>query len=172
MSAREQRAGGIRILCPCCTKKLKQNLKFDSTIRFQRLAAVCDELGFTEEAAVYKKLLTDAGQPTVEVPDVNNLLGRDTEFPERAAKAASGASAQGARGQRATSNVNTAARTDRLVGGANARPAAANQRLGRQGAAANPVFRNAANNSLSPKSNKSTVKSASPKPKAAATAPA
>lgn len=61
MSAEEQRAGGIRILCPCCTKKLKQNLKFDSAIRFQRLAAVCEELGFEDEAAVYRKLLTDAG---------------------------------------------------------------------------------------------------------------
>lgn len=34
MSAEEQRRGGIRILCPCCTKKLKSNLKFDTSVRF------------------------------------------------------------------------------------------------------------------------------------------
>lgn len=58
-SAEEQRNGGIRILCSVCHKKLKQNLKFDSSERFRRLADVCDELGFDEEAAVYRKLLQD-----------------------------------------------------------------------------------------------------------------
>ena len=67
-------------MCACCTKKLKQNLKFDTAVRFQRLAKVCDELGFDEEAAVYRKLLTDAGQPTVEVPDASNLLGLDKKM--------------------------------------------------------------------------------------------
>ena len=70
-------------------------------------------------------------------------------------------------GQRATSNVNTASRTNRLVGAAtNATPAATNQRPGRQAAAANPVFRNAATSSISPKSSKATGKAVSPKPRA------
>ena len=60
MSAEEQRQGGIRILCPVCQKKLKQNLKFDSGARFERLAEACDQLGFTEEAAIYRKILSDA----------------------------------------------------------------------------------------------------------------
>ena len=59
MCAQEQRDGGIRILCPVCMKKLKQNLKFDSGARFERLAEVCDQLGFAEEAAVYRKILSD-----------------------------------------------------------------------------------------------------------------
>ena len=159
-------------MCACCTKKLKQNLKFDTAIRFQRLAAVCDELGFDEEAAVYRKLLTDAGQPTVEVPDASNPLGLDKKMAGNGRFNSGAASAAG--GQRATSNVNTASRTNRLVGAANprpaatnARPAANNQRPGRQ-AAANPVFRNAATNSLSPKSSKATGKAVSPKPNAGA----
>ena len=57
MSAEEQRAGGIRVLCPVCLKKLKQNLKFDTAARFTGLAKVCDELGFTEEAKVYRALI-------------------------------------------------------------------------------------------------------------------
>ena len=57
MSAEEQRNGGIRILCPVCLKKLKQNLKFDTSERFKKLAAVCDELGFSEEANVYKAIV-------------------------------------------------------------------------------------------------------------------
>ena len=60
-SAEEQRQGGIRILCPVCHRKLMQNLKFDSATRFTKLAEVCDTLGFTEEASIYCKLLTDAG---------------------------------------------------------------------------------------------------------------
>ena len=62
MSAEEQRAGGIRILCPVCQRKLKQNLKFDSTERFTKLMKVCEELGFVEEAAVYSKLLKDCNE--------------------------------------------------------------------------------------------------------------
>ena len=155
-------------MCACCTKKLKQNLKFDTAVRFQRLAAVCDELGFDDEAAVYRKLLTDAGQPTVEVPDASNLLGFDKNMTGRG-RANSGASSA-AGGQRATSNVNTASRTNRLVGAANAKPAAAaaatNQRPGRQAAGTNPVFRNAATSSVSPKSSKATGKAVSPKPRA------
>ena len=69
MSAEEQRDGGIRILCPVCQKKLKQNLNFDSGARFERLAEVCDELGFTEEAAIYRKILTD----TVSASQFNGL---------------------------------------------------------------------------------------------------
>ena len=41
MSADEQRRGGIKLLCPVCHKKLQQNIKFDSTERFQKLAAAC-----------------------------------------------------------------------------------------------------------------------------------
>ena len=59
MSAEEQRDGGIRILCPVCQKKLKQNLRFDSQVRFEGLLDVCEELGFDDEAAVYRKLLDD-----------------------------------------------------------------------------------------------------------------
>ena len=66
-SAEEQRNGGIRILCPVCQKKLKQNLKFDSTERFERLLAVCDELGFEEEAEVYRNLLNDAESSGIKV---------------------------------------------------------------------------------------------------------
>ena len=153
-------------MCACCTKKLKQNLKFDTAVRFQRLAAVCDELGFDDEAAVYRKLLTDAGQPTVEVPDASNLLGFDKNMTGRGRANSGAGSAAG--GQRATSNVNTASRTNRLVGAANAKPAATNQRPGRQAAAANPVFRNAAASSISPKSSKATGKAVSPKPRAGA----
>lgn len=58
-SAEEQRQGGIRILCPVCHKKLKQNLKFDSKARFEKLAEACDELGFAEESAIYRKLISD-----------------------------------------------------------------------------------------------------------------
>ena len=115
-------------MCPCCTKKLKQNLKFDTALRFQRLAAVCDELGFNDEAAVYRKLLTDAGKPTVEVPDVGNLLGLDKNMAgsgsARGRNNSGAASAAG--GQRATSNVNTASRTDRLVGATTNKAAATN----------------------------------------------
>ena len=154
-------------MCACCTKKLKQNLKFDTAVRFQRLAAVCDELGFDDEAAVYRKLLTDAGQPTVEVPDASNPLGLDKSMTGSGRFNSGAASAAG--GQRALSNANTASRTNRLVGGAvNNKPAATNQRPGRQAAAANPVFRNAANNSLSPKLSKATGKAVPPKPKAGA----
>ena len=60
MSAEEQRQGGIRLLCPVCQRKLKQNLKFDSATRFEKLAEVCDKLGFDDEAAVYRKILADA----------------------------------------------------------------------------------------------------------------
>ena len=35
-------------------------MKFDSGARFTRLAEVCDELGFDEEAAVYRKILADS----------------------------------------------------------------------------------------------------------------
>ena len=59
MSAEEQRQGGQRILCPVCSKKLKQNLKFDCTARYTALAKVCDEFGFDEQAAIYRKLLND-----------------------------------------------------------------------------------------------------------------
>ena len=56
-SAEEQRAGGIRMFCPCCLKKLKQNLKFDAKSRFEKLINVCLELGFEEEADAYLNLL-------------------------------------------------------------------------------------------------------------------
>ena len=67
LSAEEQRNGGIRILCPVCQKKLKQNLKFDSTERFLRLAQVCEELGFDEEAAIYRKLISDSDKAGIKV---------------------------------------------------------------------------------------------------------
>ena len=40
-------------------KKLKQNLGFDCTERFKALEKVCDKLGFTEEADIYRKLMAD-----------------------------------------------------------------------------------------------------------------
>ena len=60
MSADEQRRGGIKLLCPVCHKKLQQNIKFDSTERFEKLAAACKQLGFDDEAAIYYKLIADA----------------------------------------------------------------------------------------------------------------
>merc|ERR1712060_149617 len=60
MSADEKRRGGIKPLCPVCHRKLQQNLKFDSKARFEALIAVCDEYGFEEEAAVYRKIIKDA----------------------------------------------------------------------------------------------------------------
>lgn len=68
MSAEEQRAGGIRILCPVCQRKLKQNLKFDSSERFTKLMEVCEQLGFDEEAAVYRKLLNDCSNSGIVAP--------------------------------------------------------------------------------------------------------
>ena len=59
-SPKEQRDGGIKLLCPVCQRKLQQNLKFDAKERFLRLADACDTLGFDEEAAIYRKLLQDA----------------------------------------------------------------------------------------------------------------
>lgn len=56
-SAREQRQGGIRVLCPVCLKKLKHNIKFETEARFTELARVCDEIGFTEEASIYRALV-------------------------------------------------------------------------------------------------------------------
>ena len=67
MSAEEQRNGGIRVLCPVCLKKLKQNLKFDTAERFKNLAEVCDELGFAEEANVYKALIAASGVKIEEI---------------------------------------------------------------------------------------------------------
>ena len=61
-SAEEQRNGGIRILCTVCHKKLKQNLKFDSIARFTKLAETCEQLGFPDEAAVYRKLIADCAE--------------------------------------------------------------------------------------------------------------
>ena len=58
-SATEQRDGGIKLLCPVCHKKLKQNINFDSTERFEKLAVACTTLGFDEEAAIYRKLIAD-----------------------------------------------------------------------------------------------------------------
>ena len=105
MSAEEQRQGGIRILCPVCQKKLKQNLKFDSAERFERLADVCEQLGFDEEAAVYRKLLKDTAESGI----VARPKARDNLLVPAVANR-----------KRATSNdarVNTAAsRTDRPVG--------------------------------------------------------
>ena len=57
MSATEQQQCGIRILCPICLKKLKQNLKFNTTERFNELIYVCNQLGFTEEAQIYTQLI-------------------------------------------------------------------------------------------------------------------
>ena len=59
MSADEQRRGGIKLLCSVCHKKLKQNIKFDSKERFEHLIQVCDTLGFTDEADIYRKLIVD-----------------------------------------------------------------------------------------------------------------
>ena len=64
-SAEEQRQGGIRVLCPVCLKKLKSNLKFDAGERFTNLAKACEELGFNEEAAVYRALVKAAPASTV-----------------------------------------------------------------------------------------------------------
>ena len=60
MSAHEQRKGGIKPLCPVCTKKLKSNLKFDCKERYNEILKVCKELGFLEQAAIYQKLLDGA----------------------------------------------------------------------------------------------------------------
>ena len=57
--AREQREGGIRLLCPVCHKKLKQNINFDSIERFEKLTEACQQLGFADEEAIYRKLLAD-----------------------------------------------------------------------------------------------------------------
>ena len=65
-SADEQRSGGIRTLCPVCLKKLKYHLKFDTRTRLNDLAKVCDELGFTEEAQIYRALIN--------LPDKNSDL--------------------------------------------------------------------------------------------------
>ena len=70
------------------------------------MAAVCDELGFVEEAAVYRKLLTDARQPTVE----------KASFIRAQSRANARKPVPVAREKRATSNVNTISRTNRLVG--------------------------------------------------------
>ena len=40
-----------------CQKKLKQNLGFDCGERFKNLAIVCEDLGFTEEAEIYRNIL-------------------------------------------------------------------------------------------------------------------
>ena len=53
----ERRAGGVRVLCPVCLKKLKYNIKFDTEARFTKLAEVCDEIGFSEEAKIYRALI-------------------------------------------------------------------------------------------------------------------
>ena len=90
MSADEQRNGGIRLLCPVCHKKLKQNLKFDSGLRFERLAEVCDTLGFADEAAIYRKLLTDSASSASGSSLVN---GRAPPASRRAASNISGNSA-------------------------------------------------------------------------------
>ena len=56
-SAKERRQGGIKVLCPVCLKKLKYNIKFDTEARFNQLANVCDEIGFSEEAKIYRALI-------------------------------------------------------------------------------------------------------------------
>ena len=66
-SAEEQRQGGIRTLCPVCLKKLKSNLKFDVKERYEKLLAVCNELGLHEEAKVYAAILA-AGEATPKYP--------------------------------------------------------------------------------------------------------
>ena len=165
MSAEEQRAGGIRILCPVCTKKLKQNLKFDSAVRFQRLAAVCDELDFADEAAVYRKLLIDAGQPTVEVPSASNLLGLDSAQPQRGRTSSGSSSASTVKDKRSTSNANTTSRTNKLVG-ANIQTrttVAAATNAGPARKAVVSVRKTAAASSVSPKGSKATGKAIKPK---------
>lgn len=57
----EQRRGGIKPLCPVCQKKLKLNLRFDCAKRFRNLQKVCQELGFDDEAAIYKRLIERVG---------------------------------------------------------------------------------------------------------------
>ena len=54
-------------MCPVCLRKLKQNLNFDCKARFEALIAVCDEIGFKEEAAVYRKLISDAAVSGIKV---------------------------------------------------------------------------------------------------------
>lgn len=78
-SAEEQRNGGIRILCPVCQKKLKQNLKFDSNARFQKLAEACEQLGFDEEAAVYRKLLRDAAESGIVATPSKSSVARSRD---------------------------------------------------------------------------------------------
>ena len=109
MSAEEQRQGGIRILCPVCQKKLKQNLKFDSGARFERLAEVCDQLGFTEEAAIYRKILSDAAS----AGQFNALVNA---APARG-RAASNVSGRGGTDNRRAVSGRDDSRTERLVGG-------------------------------------------------------
>mmetsp|Transcript_22039 Transcript_22039/g.27076 ORF Transcript_22039/g.27076 Transcript_22039/m.27076 type:complete len:211 (-) Transcript_22039:169-801(-) len=59
VDSEELTRGGSRILCAVCHKKLKCNLRFDSIERFERLAEACEQLGFEEESAIYKKLIAD-----------------------------------------------------------------------------------------------------------------
>lgn len=79
-------------------------MKFDATERFERLAQVCDELGFDEEAAVYRKLIADASESGIKVKSVRpeGLMPLEGNI----------------RGRRATSNdrASTASRANRLVG--------------------------------------------------------
>ena len=87
-------------------------MKFDSGARFQRLAEVCDQLGFTEEAAVYRKILADSASASsipAAAARTNNAL-----------QAAGAAVLQGnsSKGRRSVSNVAPGRVTNNLAGAA------------------------------------------------------
>ena len=84
-SASEQRDGGIRLLCPVCQRKLQQNLKFDATERFVRLAEVCETLGFQEEADVYRKLIQNAAESGIVTKPKANASAQPARAAPRAA---------------------------------------------------------------------------------------
>lgn len=56
-SAYEQDRYPDRQLCPVCIKKLRLNIKFDTTKRFENLLKVSKEFGFKEEIDFYTKCL-------------------------------------------------------------------------------------------------------------------
>jgi len=58
-SAKEQRDGGIKLLCPICQRKLQYNIEFDATERFDKLLEACMKLGLEEEANFYRKIKED-----------------------------------------------------------------------------------------------------------------
>mmetsp|Transcript_37161 Transcript_37161/g.50392 ORF Transcript_37161/g.50392 Transcript_37161/m.50392 type:complete len:163 (+) Transcript_37161:648-1136(+) len=59
-SAYEQDRYPDRQLCPVCIKKLRQNIKFDTTKRFENLLKVSKDFGFKEEITFYTKCLAES----------------------------------------------------------------------------------------------------------------